>query len=500
MPSSQQVHWGASDAYERYMGRWSRKVAPLFTTWFGVSSGAEWIDIGCGTGVLTGAILDHSRPARIAAVDRFAAFLEAARERIFDPSPWTLALRARRPARALLAAGLCLGLAACTNLRGVLLPVAGTVQGASTVDMLVATTRKPAADPEEFFSGSRGPELSFARFTVSIPPAANRQEGEVQWPRSVPGNPATDFVTLKADVIDRPQAVAWFHRTVQRVPKRRVLVFIHGFNNRFDDAVFRFAQIVHDAKTPVVPVLFTWPSRGSVLAYGYDRESNTYSRNALEKTLQALARDPAVGEISVLAHSMGNWVTLEALRQMAIRDGRVAAKIRNVLLAAPDVDVDLFRESILDMGKSRPSFTLFVSQDDRALAISRRVWGDAVRLGAIDPDREPYRSELEKADITVLNLSKLRTGDPLNHSKFAESPEVVRIIGRELAEGQTLTDSRVGVGDRIIQVTAGAAAAVGTAAGLAVSAPVAIVDPQTRQNLQGHIENFGQTVTGAVEP
>jgi esterase/lipase superfamily enzyme len=301
-------------------------------------------------------------------------------------------------------------------------------------------------------------------------------------------------------VIDRAQATAWFRRTVRTVPKRRVLVFIHGFNNRFDDAVFRFAQIVHDAGTPVVPVLFTWPSRGSVLAYGYDRESNTYSRNALETTLRAIARDPDVGEISILAHSMGNWVTLEALRQMAIRDGRVAPKIKNVLLAAPDVDVDLFREAIVDMGKERPGVTLFVSQDDRALAISRRLWGDSVRLGAIDPEQEPYRTDLEKSGITVLNLSKLRTGDPLNHSKFAESPEVVRIIGRELAEGQTLTDSRVGIGDRIIQVTAGAAAAVGTAAGLAVSAPVAVIDPRTRENFQGHVDNLGQAVAGTVSP
>ncbi len=100
----------------------------------------------------------------------------------------------------------------------------------------------------------------------------------------------------------------------------------------------------------------------------------------------------------------------------------------------------------------------------------------------------------------MLNLSKLRTGDPLNHSKFAESPEVVRIIGRELAEGQTLTDSRVGVGDRIIQVTAGAAAVVGTAAGLAVSAPVAVIDPRTRENFQGHVDNLGQAVAGTVSP
>ncbi|MFC5482027.1 alpha/beta hydrolase [Microvirga aerilata] len=402
--------------------------------------------------------------------------------------------------RLAIAVALLLGLNACAGLRGTLVPVAESVPGASKVDMLVATTRMRAADPEEFFSGDRGPELSFAEFTVSIPPDASRKQGEVQWPRNVPGNPATDFVTLKADVIDRTQAAAWVRGSVRQVPQRRVLLFVHGFNNRFDDAVFRFAQIVHDAGTPVAPVLFTWPSRGSVLAYGYDRESNTYSRTALETTLRMLARDPSVGEISILAHSMGNWVTLEALRQMAIRDGRVAPKIRNVLLAAPDVDVDLFREAIMDMGRQRPGFTLFVSQDDRALAVSRRLWGDAVRLGAIDPEQEPYRGEMEQAGITVLNLSKLRSGDPLNHSKYAESPEVVRIIGRELAEGQTLTDSRVGVGDRIIQVTAGAAAAVGTAAGIAVSASVAVVDPRTRENLKSHVENFGQTVSGAVEP
>jgi esterase/lipase superfamily enzyme len=153
---------------------------------------------------------------------------------------------------------------------------------------------------------------------VSIPPPSARQIGEVQWPRQVPGNPATEFVTLKADVIDRQQALAWFHRSLRTVPRRQVLVFIHGFNNRFDDAVFRFAQIVHDSDAPVVPILFTWPSRGSVLAYGYDRESTAYSRNALESLLKAISRDPAVGEISILAHSMGNsdppplkWSTLK---------------------------------------------------------------------------------------------------------------------------------------------------------------------------------------------
>src|SRR3954454_11928916 len=384
----------------------------------------------------------------------------------------------RSPARSVVAAlALATSLAACASVRGVLAPVAQTVPGAHQIDMLVATTRE-RTDSAEMFSGARSPALAFANITVSIPPASARQVGEVQWPRQVPGNPATEFVTLKADVIDRSRALAWFHRTLRAVPKRQGLVFIHGFNNRFDDAVFRFAQIVHDSDATVVPILFTWPSRGSVLAYGYDRESTAYSRNALENLLKAVSRDPSVGEVSILAHSMGNSLALETLRQMAIRDGRVEPKIRNVLLAAPDVDVDLAREAIVDLGPKlkRPSFALFVSQDDRALAVSRRIWGSAARLGAINPDQEPYRTQLEQADISVLDLTKLRAGDALNHGKFAESPEVVQLIGRRLAEGQSVSGSRIGLGDRIIQVTAGAATVVGTAAGLALSAPVVIVD------------------------
>ncbi|MGO8448282.1 alpha/beta hydrolase, partial [Rhizobium ruizarguesonis] len=76
-----------------------------------------------------------------------------------------------------------------------------------------------------------------------------------------------------------------------------------------------------------------------------------------------------VKEVSILAHSMGNWLALEALRKMAIRNGRLPAKFENVMLASPDVDVAVFRQQIIDMGKQHPKFTLFVSRADRALAV-----------------------------------------------------------------------------------------------------------------------------------
>ena len=134
-----------------------------------------------------------------------------------------------------------------------------------------------------------------------------------------------------------------------------VLVFIHGYNNRFESAVYRLAQIVHDSDAPVVPVLFTWPSRGKLLAYTYDRESANFSRDALERLLTLLARNPKVDSISILTHSMGNWVTLEALRQMAIRNGRILPKIKDVMMAAPDVDVDVFRTQLAQLASRNPT-------------------------------------------------------------------------------------------------------------------------------------------------
>ncbi|SHH06204.1 Esterase/lipase superfamily enzyme [Kaistia soli DSM 19436] len=381
---------------------------------------------------------------------------------------------------------------------GVLLPVTMSAPGTTTVDMAVATTRSRAENRAVLFTGERGTQLDFANIVVSIPPDSVRKVGDVQWPKRIPGNPATDFVTVKAEDMSLPEAKAWFNSRIKKTKGRQALVFIHGFNNRFDDAVYRFAQIVHDSNAPVVPILFTWPSRGSILAYGYDFQSTNYSRDALEQLLTALAENPNVDEVSILAHSMGNWVALEALRQMAIRNGRVLPKIKNVMLASPDVDVDVFRSQMVDIGKKGPNITLFVSQDDRALAASRRVWGNVERLGQINPTLEPYATELKQDKITVIDLTKLKTDDKLNHGKFAASPEVVQAIGARLADGQAISDSRIGLGDRIIAASTGAAATVGAAAGVVVSAPVAIIDPNTRNNLDENVQALGDAVTDSA--
>ena len=91
---------------------------------------------------------------------------------------------------------------------------------------------------------------------------------------------------------------------------------------------------------------------------------------------------------------MGNWVALEALRSRYIGPGRFADKLKNVMLVAPDVDVDVFRTQIRRMGTKRPRFALFVSQDDKALALSKAIWGGSPRLGEVNPEQDPYRASL----------------------------------------------------------------------------------------------------------
>ncbi len=395
---------------------------------------------------------------------------------------------ARRPRAAILAAiALAALVVGCSSRPYGNLIVGATGPGTSDVDMLVATTRAAvSAPPGVMFGGARGRGLDFADIVVSIPPDSRRKAGEVQWASTPPGDPERNFVTLRADRLQLAQARANFDQRVARTPGRKVLVFIHGYNTRFEEAVYRFAQIIHDAHVEVVPVLFTWPSGGGALDYVYDRDSAVYSRDGLEAVLQALVNDRSVASISILAHSMGNYVAIEALRQMSIRNRGLSPKIKDVMLASPDIDVDVFRRQIaeIDSEPRSANFILFVSRDDRALGLSSFLARDSTRLGALDPTKQPYLSILEQARVHVVDLTGFASNDSVNHSKFATS-QVVTAIGERLAGGQTLTDSKSGLVESLGAFTRGA---VNVAAD-AVTAPTQLADPTKNEKTIDAVSN-----------
>ncbi|WP_029353884.1 alpha/beta hydrolase [Bosea sp. 117] len=380
---------------------------------------------------------------------------------------------------------------------GVLAPVEAAAPDATRLDMLVATTRQPTDDPGIRYTGERGRNVSLSSFTVSIPPDGRREVGQVQWPQRLPPDPAREFATLAVKPLPGIDAARGWLRT-NLPPGRRVLIFVHGFNNRFEDAVYRFAQIAHDSRAQAAPVLFTWPSRGSVFAYGFDRESVNFSRDAFEEAVWQIATDRNVADVTIMAHSMGAWLAMEGLRQMSIRHGRLPASIHNVVLASPDLDVDVFATQWRALNGPSARFTVFVSQNDRALALSRRLFGNVDRLGQIDPTTEANHAALEKSGIVVIDLTALRGGDQFNHNKFAESPEVVQLIGTRLVAGQTVTDSDPSLGERIGGVAIGIGQTVGSAAGAAISAPIAVFDPATRRAYKDQVGQVGRSVEATV--
>lgn len=74
--------WERGDPYEQYVGRWSRRVAPQFLSWLNIPERRRWLDIGCGTGALSAAILDHCSPLSVVGVEPSEGFLEKAKEQL----------------------------------------------------------------------------------------------------------------------------------------------------------------------------------------------------------------------------------------------------------------------------------------------------------------------------------------------------------------------------------------------------------------------------------
>ncbi|MBA4789307.1 MAG: alpha/beta hydrolase [Rhizobiales bacterium] len=328
-----------------------------------------------------------------------------------------MALRTLGLPAVLLACALALGGCASRPGPDALVPSLAEAPGATPRKVLVATTRARDIHPGVLFNGERGEGLDFATVTLTVPPT--HKTGAIEWPRQAPGNPATDMVVHEAIYKDTDaQFVQELNAELAKRPKgqKDVFVFVHGYNTMFAEALYRLTQMAHDADATAVPVLFTWASRGKTEDYVYDNNSATAARDDLEKTLALVAQSNAE-HINIMAHSMGNWVTVEALRQMKIDNSMLPpSRVGNIILAAPDIDVDVFKSQLKRFGKPAKPFVVIVSRDDKALGISDLIAGGKQRLGAYKND-----AELVALGAVVVDMTDVKSeGDGLNHGKFAQ--------------------------------------------------------------------------------
>lgn len=338
----------------------------------------------------------------------------------------------------LVGALVCLALAGCGGPRAgaTLEPTGQLVSGAKPVTIMAATTRKVVGG-KSIYNGERADpgEVNYTKLVIAVPPG--HEPGKLTMPEGDKPNPKTQFVTVSAEQQSNPQFIDGLKAQLAlRPPEERVVfVFIHGYNTTFDEAAYRFAQVAYDAQMPGVGVLFSWASMGSVPAYVYDRDSVQAARDPLERTLRDIATKTGASKINVFAHSMGNWLLVETLRQAAIKgDPTFSGKLNEILMAAPDVDSDVFRTTLMRLGGRMPAeTTLFISKDDRALAVSNRLAGGRPRVGELSHD------DYIKAGITVVDLSDVSTDDGARHSRIFElAPLAAQFKGglKQLAEQQ----------------------------------------------------------------
>jgi esterase/lipase superfamily enzyme/uncharacterized protein (DUF2147 family) len=201
-----------------------------------------------------------------------------------------------------------------------------------------------------------------------------------------------------------------------------VLLFIHGYNVPFDDAVFKAAQIAYDANFGGSVLVFSWPSAGVLLGYDHDRESALFSGEDLLKVFRLLSDDIGQKRVFVLAHSLGNEIVMHALQQAALKKSTL--QISELMLAAPDVDKDVFLKKAADIKSVAKNMTLYASSADKALLASqKKAWGS--RMGFVGKDGPTLVDGIETIDVTAVGADMLG----LDHSTFSTERAVLEDIG-----------------------------------------------------------------------
>jgi esterase/lipase superfamily enzyme len=344
---------------------------------------------------------------------------------------------------------LLLPVAGCAYRPGseVLTPIADVPQSTEKVRVLVATTRERGSEQDpNAFTAERAKNLNFSALTISIP--TQHAIGNIEWPDTTPPDPARHFITTERDFLD---ADGFLNQIRARARKggpeaNDVLVFVHGYNTLYEEAVYWLAQIVHDSGFKGTAVLFAWPSRGKAPLYLADREASTYSRDYFEQALLKMAKLPEVKEINILAHSMGNWLAVETMRQAKMNGhGDFNGKLGDVILASPDLDVNVFRTQLDVIGKLPRPMTILVSGDDKALALSTMLAGDVDRAGRVTADDARAIAAAEKYNLRVVDLTAVDDGNGNHHSKYSKSAAVIDAIGKGLKGTPSGPQTEVGV-------------------------------------------------------
>lgn len=293
--------------------------------------------------------------------------------------------------------------------RGSVVALSKNGGGSHVVRIFYATDRAPVgrAGNIQEFSGDRASSenLTFGTAEISIPPG--HEIGKVEEPSifrlRLNFDRNRDVVLLSAQSMPVEQFLDSLHRKLGGDPKKQVLIFIHGYDTTFGDAARRLGQITYDLGFQGAPVLYSWPSRGFLIDYLIDENNVEWSNPHFLKFLRMLRDDQKVGAIYVIGHSMGNRLITSGLSQLSKDNSKSNAKVKDVVMAAPDVDAGVFKQLAVPVLHAAAHITIYESSKDVALEASHRFHGYP-RLGDTDPTVHVFRN-YECIEATAVDTS-----------------------------------------------------------------------------------------------
>ncbi|MEM8838831.1 MAG: alpha/beta hydrolase [Pseudomonadota bacterium] len=285
------------------------------------------------------------------------------------------------------------------------------------------------------FGPDRGSELLLGFTDISIP--KNRIAGTIDRPErwnflSIP-LPIKESESIEKHFVEyetKELSESEFKKEVAKAAvseaaEKSAIIYIHGFNNTFQDAMFRAAQLGEDLKFDGLVFAFSWPARGGVNDYVTDLDSAWLAVEYLDQFLDLIAEEDDIKKVHLIVHSMGNALLSHLVQRNGTRLSKQQGKlIDQLILAAPDIDREVFREVSEHFKRHSEAVTLYASSADIALHVSEQIRGEYPRAGDV-PDAGPLIIDgIDTMDVSVVESGLFG----LKHSTYGDSDQVINDV------------------------------------------------------------------------
>jgi esterase/lipase superfamily enzyme len=359
------------------------------------------------------------------------------------------------------------------------------------VELLFITDRTPETNPESTqpYGEGRSRSLAFGTAMVEMVPGltwadleyqsglpkrtrdVNLELGRVSEAGRFPEEPydldvtSAGAVRSPTDLKEHRRAKSGFQDLLRgqlrQSPTKEVVLYVHGFNETFESAALSMGELCHFFGREHVCAIFTWPASASgnfVTSYTTTTESATYAVGHLAKTIRMIAQTPGVKSVSLMAHSRGSALLLNAVRELGIEtiaagvEPFKALKINNVVLMAPDIDLDVADQQMQVFSSNpdmftrwpgnrypqliRGRWTIYSSPEDKALFVSRFLFRSRKRVGQLSiaeatSEHTKAYAKWGQMDIVIYQGERAALG----HAYFTTNPKVSSDLSQLIRHG-----------------------------------------------------------------